>query len=126
MIKKLEKKEIRSRIHRRIRRKLAGTAERPRLAVFRSARHIYAQVIDDLSRKTLLSVSDQLPKAEAAVAGGDAKTKKKERAKKVGAAVAKKCLAQGIDKVVFDRAGYKYHGRISALADGAREAGLKF
>ena len=122
----IDKNESRKKRHRTLRKRISGSPERPRLAVFRSARHIYAQVIDDLSRKTLLSVSDQLPKAEAAAAGADTKTKKKERAKKVGAAVAKKCLAQGIDKVVFDRAGYKYHGRISALADGAREAGLKF
>ena len=96
---------------------------RPRLSVFRSSKHIYAQVIDDLSRKTLLSVSDQAPKGEAKPSPAP---KKKDRAKAVGALVAKKCLEKGIDKVVFDRAGYKYHGRISALADGAREAGLKF
>jgi large subunit ribosomal protein L18 len=123
----IDKSESRKKRHRRLRKRISGSPERPRLAVFRSARHIYAQVIDDLSRKTLLSVSDQLPKTEAAAAGsGDAKAKKKARAKQVGAAVAKKCLEKGIDKVVFDRAGYKYHGRISALADGAREAGLKF
>jgi len=124
----IDKNESRKKRHRALRKRISGSAERPRLAVFRSARHIYAQVIDDLSRKTLLSVSDQLPKAEAAAAagGGDAKAKKKARAKLVGAAVAKKCLEKGIEKVVFDRAGYKYHGRVSALADGAREAGLKF
>ena len=131
------KVESRQKRHRAIRKRIAGSPERPRLAVFRSTRHIYAQVIDDLSRKTLLSVSDQAPAGEAkAVKGGaakssetksgDAKGKKKDRAKQVGAAVAKKCLEKGIDKVVFDRAGYKYHGRVSALADGAREAGLKF
>ncbi|HEY2899331.1 MAG TPA: 50S ribosomal protein L18 [Polyangia bacterium] len=120
------KSESRKKRHRAIRKRVEGSPERPRLAVFRSTRHIYAQVIDDLSRKTLLSVSDQLSKEDAAAAAGDAKTKKKERAKKVGAAIAKKCLEKGIDKVVFDRAGYKYHGRVSALADGAREAGLKF
>ena len=127
------KTDNRKKRHRAIRKRIAGSAERPRLAVFRSARHIYAQVIDDLSRKTLLSVSDQAAAGEAKAAkaaGGtkaaDAKGKKKDRAKLVGAAVAKKCLEKGIDKVVFDRAGYKYHGRVSALADGAREAGLKF
>jgi large subunit ribosomal protein L18 len=126
------KTDNRKKRHRAIRKRIAGSAERPRLAVFRSARHIYAQVIDDLSRKTLLSVSDQAPagEAKAAKASGQAKaadkSKKKDRAKLVGAAVAKKCLEKGIDKVVFDRAGYKYHGRVSALADAAREAGLKF
>ena len=116
-----------------IRKSLFGTEARPRLTIFRSDKHIYAQVIDDLSRKTLLSVSDQAAAGAtkaAKAAGGtkaeDAKGKKKDRAKLVGAAVAKKCLEKGIDKVVFDRAGYKYHGRVSALADGAREAGLKF
>jgi large subunit ribosomal protein L18 len=114
----VNKKESRKKRHRAIRKRIEGSAERPRLAVFRSTRHIYAQVIDDLSQKTLLSVSDSQTGAE--------KVKKKDMAKLVGAAVAKKCLEKGIDKVVFDRAGYKYHGRISALADGAREAGLKF
>ena len=122
----VDKTESRKKRHRALRKRISGSPERPRLAVFRSARHIYAQVIDDLSRKTLLSVSDKPTKAEAAASSGDAKGKKKERAKQVGTAVAKKCLEKGIDKVVFDRAGYKYHGRISALADGAREAGLKF
>jgi large subunit ribosomal protein L18 len=122
----IDKTESRKKRHRALRKRISGSPERPRLAVFRSARHIYAQVIDDLSRKTLLSVSDKPSKAEAAAGNGDAKGKKKDRAKLVGAAVAKKCLEKGIDKVVFDRAGYKYHGRISALADGAREAGLKF
>src|SRR5260370_20856116 len=121
-----DKTASRKKRHRALRKRIAGSPERPRLAVFRSARHIYAQVIDDLSRKTLLSVSDQLSKEEAAATSAEAKAKKKERAKKVGTAVAKKRLAHGIDKVVFDRAGYKYHGRVSALADGAREAGLKF
>ncbi len=113
------KNDSRKKRHRAIRKRIEGSTERPRLAVFRSTRHIYAQVIDDLSRKTLVSTSDvDAPK--------DATGKKKDRAKLVGAAIAKKCLEKGIDKVVFDRAGYKYHGRVSALADGAREAGLKF
>jgi large subunit ribosomal protein L18 len=121
------KNENRKKRHRSIRKRISGSTERPRLAVFRSARHIYAQVIDDLSKKTLASVSDTAAAGEAGGAGGgDSKGKKRERAKQVGAAIAKKCLEKGIDKVVFDRAGYKYHGRISALADGAREAGLKF
>jgi len=112
------KNESRKKRHRAIRKRIEGNPERPRLAVFRSTRHIYAQVIDDLAQKTLVSTSD----VEAEKGAG----KKKDRAKQVGAAIAKLCIEKGIDKVVFDRAGYKYHGRISALADGAREAGLKF
>ena len=114
------KTESRKKRHRSLRKRINGTTERPRLAVFRSTRHIYAQVIDDLAQKTLVSATD----IEEALR--ESKAPKKERAKLVGAAVAKKCLEKGIDKVVFDRAGYKYHGRISALAEGAREAGLKF
>ena len=127
------KNENRKKRHRSIRKRISGSMDRPRLAVFRSTRHIYAQVIDDLSKKTLASVSDTAAVAGEAGgaagesgAGGDTKGKKRERAKQVGVAIAKKCLEKGIDKVVFDRAGYKYHGRVSALADGAREAGLKF
>ena len=118
------KTDSRKKRHRSIRKRISGSTERPRLAVFRSTRHIYAQVIDDLSQKTLVSTSDVEAKAEAKKENGAGK--KKDRAKAVGAAIAKKCLEKGIDKVVFDRAGYKYHGRVSALADGAREAGLKF
>jgi large subunit ribosomal protein L18 len=117
---RLSKIEGRKKRHRSLRKRISGTAERPRLAIFRSTRHIYAQVIDDQSQKTLVSAAD-VEKALRAE-----KAAKKDRAKQVGAAVAKKCLEKGIDKVVFDRAGYKYHGRVSALADGAREAGLKF
>ncbi len=113
------KKESREKRHASLRKRIEGTAERPRLAVFRSARHIYVQVIDDLQNRTLLGTSDL-----GLEAGDDAD--KKATAKKVGAEIAKKCLEKGIDKVVFDRAGFKYHGRVSALADGAREAGLKF
>jgi large subunit ribosomal protein L18 len=112
------KNESRKKRHRSIRKRIEGNTERPRLSVFRSTRHIYAQVIDDLSQKTLVSTSD----VDAEKGAG----KKKDRAKQVGTAIAKLCLEKGIDKVVFDRAGYKYHGRVSALADGAREAGLKF
>ena len=118
-----KKKEARKKRHRSIRKRMEGTPERPRLAVFRSARHIYVQVIDDVQQKTLVGATD-LVKGEKAQVDGDGD--KKARAKKVGALIAKRCLEKGIDKVVFDRAGYKYHGRISALADGAREAGLKF
>lgn len=116
----LNKKESRKKRHRSLRKRISGTSERPRLAVFRSTRHIYAQVIDDMVQKTLVSAAD----IEEALR--TSKAPKKDRAKQVGAAVAKKCLEKGISQVVFDRAGYKYHGRISALADGAREAGLKF
>ena len=118
----LNKKDSRKKRHRSLRKRVNGTSERPRLAVFRSTRHIYAQVIDDLDQKTLVSAAD----IEEALRAATAKAPKKERAKQVGAAIAKKCLEKGIDKVVFDRAGYKYHGRVSALADGAREGGLKF
>jgi len=116
----LNKKESRKKRHRSLRKRINGTDERPRLSVFRSTRHIYAQVINDLTQKTLVSAGDVEEMLR------DVKGPKKDRAKQVGAAIAKKCLAQGIDKVVFDRAGYKYHGRVSALAEGAREAGLKF
>jgi large subunit ribosomal protein L18 len=111
------KKEAREKRHNSLRKRVEGTSERPRLAVFRSAKHIYAQVIDDEQKKTLVATSDQKLEKD-----GD----KKARAKKVGADIAAKCKEKGIDKVVFDRAGYKYHGRVSALAAGAREAGLKF
>jgi len=118
------KKQSRKKRHRSLRKRVEGTSERPRLAVFRSTRHIYAQVIDDLQQKTLAGTSDLA--LGAAAADGDGDKDKKVVAKKVGAAIAKKCLEKGIDKVVFDRAGFKYHGRVSALAEGAREAGLKF
>ena len=117
------KKQSRKKRHRSLRKRVEGTAERPRLAVFRSTRHIYAQVIDDLLQKTLAGTSDLALGEKAA---RETEKDKKVLAKKVGAAIAKKCLDKGIDKVVFDRAGFKYHGRISALAEGAREAGLKF
>ena len=117
------KKQGRKKRHRSLRKRVEGSAERPRLAIFRSTRHIYAQVIDDLAMKTLAATSDlAFAKSDAAAD----ETNKKTRAKLVGTAIAKALLAKGIDKVVFDRAGYKYHGRVSALAEGAREAGLKF
>jgi large subunit ribosomal protein L18 len=119
MIKKIEKKEIRSRIHKRIRRKLRGTAERPRLAVFRSLAHIYAQVIDDGQSKTLASASsvDKGVKTK----GGNVAA-----AKTIGALVAERAKEKGISRVVFDRGGFPYHGRVRALADAARAAGLVF
>ncbi len=103
----------------RIRKRINGTAERPRLTVFRSAKHIYAQVVDDASGRTVAHVSTL---SKAVKADGT----KSDEAKAVGQAVAKALIAKGIDKVVFDRNGYLYHGRIKALADAAREAGLKF
>ena len=116
------KEGIRSRIRARIRRKLAGTPERPRLAVFRSQAHIYAQVIDDDAGKTLCAAST-LDK--------DLKTEKQKganvaAAKAVGQLIATRAKDKGIEAVVFDRGGFQYHGRIKALADAAREAGLKF
>src|SRR3954469_18661455 len=119
------KKESREKRHRSLRKRIEGTAERPRLAIFRSSRHIYAQVINDLENKTLVGTSDLGLEGAKSDAKND-EGGKKTAAKKVGAAIAKKCLEKGIDKVVFDRAGFKYHGRVSALAEGAREAGLKF
>lgn len=104
--------------HARVRKKLSGTAERPRLAVFRSLKHISAQVIDDLSGKTLASASSLEKDLKAA---GNI-----EGAKKVGAELAKRAKKAGIESVIFDRGGFKYHGRVASLADGAREGGLKF
>jgi large subunit ribosomal protein L18 len=106
----------------RIRKKVTGTAERPRLSVFRSARHIYAQVVDDASGKTLAHAST-LSKDLKGTLDDDKKT---DAAKKVGALIAKICKSKQIDRVVFDRNGYLYHGRVSALAQAAREAGLEF
>ena len=119
MIKKIEKKEIRSRIHKRIRRKLSGTAERPRLAVFRSVAHIYAQVIDDVAGTTVVSASS-------VDKGGKTNGGNVAAAKSIGKLVAERAKEKGIKSVVFDRGGYQYHGRVKALADAAREAGLEF
>ncbi len=118
----IKSREARKRRHRRIRAKLAGTAERPRLNVFRSLEHIYAQVIDDQSGQTIVSASTVDKNLRADLAG---KTKK-EQATLVGKAVAERAQAAGVKQVVFDRGGYLYHGRIRALADGAREGGLEF
>ena len=119
MIRKIEKKEIRNRIHMRIRRKLRGTAERPRLAVFRSVAHIYAQVIDDAAGSTLASAST-------VDKGGKTNGGNLAAAQAIGKLVAERAREKGIQKVVFDRGGYQYHGRIKALADAARTAGLEF
>jgi len=117
----LTKLERRSRIKMRIRKKINGTAEAPRLAVYRSNKQIYVQVVDDLKGETLLSASSK-EKDIAAQTG----IKKIEQAKLVGKLLAARCKEKGIEKVVFDRSGYKYHGRVKSLADAAREGGLKF
>jgi large subunit ribosomal protein L18 len=117
----LTKLERRTRIKMRIRKKISGTAETPRLAVYRSNKQIYVQVIDDLKGTTLLSASSK-EKEVAATAG----IKKVEQAKLVGKLLAAKCKEKGIETVVFDRSGNKYHGRVKSLADAAREGGLKF
>ena len=111
-------KNNRQRIRGRIRRKISGTADCPRLSVFRSNKEIYAQLIDDVQGQTLLSASSK--------EDGGAKGTKTERAKQVGKNVAEKAKAAGVKKVVFDRGGYLYHGRVKALAEGAREGGLQF
>lgn len=108
--------------HRRIRRKISGTLERPRLNVFRSLEHIYVQVIDDTVGHTLVSASSLDKELAGQV---DGKTKR-EQASVVGKAVAERAIAAGISEVIFDRGGYLYHGRVKALAEGAREGGLKF
>jgi large subunit ribosomal protein L18 len=117
----LTKLERRTRIKMRIRKKMSGTAAAPRLAVYRSNKQIYVQVVDDLNGVTLLSACSK-EKAIAAQTG----IKKIEQAKLVGKLLADKCKEKGIEKVVFDRSGYKYHGRVKSLADAAREGGLKF
>jgi large subunit ribosomal protein L18 len=118
MITQTQRNEIRQRIHARIRAKISGTAERPRLNVFRSLNHIYAQLIDDQQGVTLASASSMSLKLKT---GGNVET-----AKLVGKAVAEVGVAKGVKKVVFDRGGFLYHGRIKALADAAREGGLDF
>jgi large subunit ribosomal protein L18 len=118
-----KKLSLRKRRHVRVRAKVSGTAERPRLNVFRSSAHIYAQVIDDTAGRTLVSASD-LEDAVVQQAGEDAN--KTARAAAVGQAIAQRAKDAGIDNVVFDRGGFLYHGRVKAVADGAREGGLKF
>ena len=113
-----DRAEVRRAVHRRIRKKVAGTAERPRLAIYRSLNHIYAQVIDDESGRTLASAST----TEKDLRGGTGGNV--EAARRVGEAIAARAQERGITRVVFDRGGYRYHGRVKALADAAREAGL--
>ena len=116
----MKKEQIkRQQRHKRIRAKIKGTASRPRLAVFRSNQHMYVQLIDDDKENTLISLSDFKIKQKKGLT-------RLELAKKIGISIAKKALEQNIKKIVFDRAGYKYHGRVKAIADGAREGGLEF
>jgi large subunit ribosomal protein L18 len=120
MIIKESRDKHRTKIHRRLRRRLAGTPERPRLAVFRSIDHIYAQLIDDRAGNTLVSASS-VEKAAGTKSGGNL-----AGAKVIGKLIADRALAKGIKAVVFDRGGYLYHGRVKAVAEAAREAGLEF
>ena len=135
MIHKTEKKETRGRIHARIRRKLRGTTQRPRLSVFRSVAHIYAQIIDDVEGRTLVAACslDEGAAGKAGKAGKGAKAKAGKTgggnvaaAKSIGKLVAERAKEKGITQVVFDRGGFPYHGRVKALADAARAAGLEF
>ncbi len=120
MIKKQSSNVARLARHKRVRKKISGTSERPRLCVFRSLKNIYAQIIDDTTGNTLVSASSLDADLKATYGGN------KDAAKAVGEAVAKKAIAAGITKVVFDRGGYVYHGRVAELAAGAREGGLEF
>ena len=122
MVSKQSKSELRVKKHERLRNRLSGTAERPRLAVFRSNNHMYAQIIDDTVGNTLVSAST----AEKAVKAEIEKTNNVEAAAYVGTLVAKRAIEKGINTVVFDRGGFLYQGKIQARADAAREAGLQF
>ena len=117
-----EKRLARKRRHFRVRKKIQGTAQRPRLSVYRSLRHIYAQLIDDDSGHTLVSASTQEPSFR----NQNSLTMNKDAAKMIGEVIAKRALEKGLESIVFDRSGYLYHGRVKALAEGAREHGLKF
>ena len=115
-IRRLKSREDRrARRHLRVRKKVVGTPERPRLVVYRSLKHIYAQLVDDQAGRTLMTVTD-----------GDLSGKKSEKSSEVGRRIAQRAKEAGVTKVVFDRAGYQYHGRVKAVADGAREGGLEF
>ncbi len=121
-VRKLSKDEQRRRVHARVRTRVTGTAERPRLCVYRSLGHIYAQIIDDRSGRTLVSASSVDKESKKNLKGGG----NIASAKAVGKFIAERAKGAGVVKVVFDRGGYKYHGRVKALADAAREAGLQF
>ena len=122
MLKKADKNAKRLQRHKRVRKKISGTTQRPRLCVFRSSNNIYAQIIDDVNRVTLVSASSLEAEVKGAVSHGG----NKAAAKMVGQMIAKKAVEKGITEVVFDRGGYLYHGRVQVLAEAAREAGLKF
>jgi len=122
MGKQMTRKAARQRRHLRVRKRVFGTPERPRLNVFRSLKHVYAQVIDDVQGHTLVAAST----LDHALAGQLNGLNKTEKARRVGALVAERALSRGIKQVVFDRGGFKYHGRVRALAEAAREAGLEF
>jgi large subunit ribosomal protein L18 len=125
MIRKASKDQTRQKIHSRIRKKIVGTSERPRLSVYRSVSHVYAQVIDDTKATTIVSATSvekgKGVKGEKRPTGGNVAS-----AKEIGKLIAERAKEKGIKKVVFDRGGYLYHGRVKALADAAREAGLEF
>ncbi|HEY1483867.1 MAG TPA: 50S ribosomal protein L18 [Candidatus Acidoferrum sp.] len=121
-VSKLSKNQSRQRVHSRVRTKVSGTPERPRLCVYRSVGHIYTQIIDDRSGRTLVSASSVDKETKKSLKGGG----NIASAKAVGKYIAERAKAAGVVKVVFDRGGYKYHGRVKALADAAREAGLQF
>jgi large subunit ribosomal protein L18 len=121
MLTRISKNQKRGHVHDRIRKKMQGTAERPRLNVYRSLNHIYVQVIDDLHGATLVAASSAEGQKENRKTGGNVAA-----AKEVGKTIAERARAKGVTQVVFDRGGYIYHGRVKALADAAREAGLKF
>lgn len=123
VIKKESRKVLRDRRHKRVRKTLRGTQEVPRLSVFKSLNHIYLQLIDDRTGKTLVSASTLDKELQKIIKKG---TKKTEAAKQLGEILAKRAIENGIDRIVFDRGGYKYHGAIAAVADGARAHGLKF
>ena len=122
MFKKVDKNSSRVKRHLRVRKKVSGTPERPRLSVYRSEKNIYAQIIDDANRVTLTAASSLDAEVKGAVNHGG----NKEAAKMVGEMIAKRAIEKGITEVVFDRGGYLYHGRVQVLAEAAREAGLKF
>lgn len=122
MLKQINKKANRKARHLRVRKKLSGTPQRPRLNVYKSNANIYAQIIDDVNGKTLVSVSTLNEEVKSSVEN----TGNIEAAKKVGEVIGKKAKDQGIEEVIFDRSGYQYHGKVKELAEAAREAGLKF
>ncbi len=120
MIRKESKDKRRQRVHRRIRRRIEGTPERPRLSIFRSVKHIYAQVIDDRAGHTLVAASTRESRPDAGYGGNI------QAAARVGKLIGERAKENGVTKIVFDRGGYRYHGRVKALADAARKAGLEF